>query len=125
MAKREQIRTEAGKKRMLIALEKSVGVVTAACKSAKVARTAHYQWLEADPAYKAAVDNLPEIALDFAESSLFKKIKKGDTIATIFYLKTKGKKRGYIEKSEIEHSGKVGVTLIESEPDPRDEPITD
>ncbi len=47
--------------------------------------------------------------MDFAESQLYKQIKEGSTAATIFYLKTKGKKRGYIERQEIEHNGSVSV----------------
>jgi hypothetical protein len=31
-------------------------------------------------------------------------MKDGSTSATIFYLKTKGKKRGYIERSELDLS---------------------
>ena len=31
-------------------------------------------------------------------------MKDGNTSATIFYLKTKGKKRGYIERSELDLS---------------------
>ena len=40
--------------------------------------------------------------MDFTESALRKLIKKGNVIATIFKLKTKGKDRGYIEKQEVE-----------------------
>jgi hypothetical protein len=31
-------------------------------------------------------------------------IKENSTAATIFFLKTKGKKRGYIERQEIDHT---------------------
>ena len=39
--------------------------------------------------------------LDYAESKLVENIGKGDTTAIIFTLKTKGKSRGYIERSEV------------------------
>ena len=40
---------------MLDALEKSLGVVTAACKTVGVGRTTHYLWMDTDPEYKAAL----------------------------------------------------------------------
>ena len=101
-------RTEQHKKAMLDALEKSLGVVTAACKSVGVGRTTHYLWMDTDPEYKAAVEELSDVAIDFAESQLHKQIKDGNSTATIFFLKTKGKKRGYIERQEIDvSSGKL------------------
>tara|TARA_R110002126_G_scaffold50290_1_gene138797 strand:+ start:155 stop:493 length:339 start_codon:yes stop_codon:yes gene_type:complete len=90
------------KKAMLEALEKSLGVVTSACKSVDIARQTHYRWLQEDAEYKAAVDELSDVAIDFAESHLHKQIKGGNSTSTIFYLKTKGKKRGYVERQEIE-----------------------
>ena len=101
-------RTEQHKKAMLDALEKSLGVVTAACKSVGVGRTTHYLWMDTDPEYKAAVEELSDVAIDFAESQLHKQIKDGNSTATIFFLKTKGKKRGYVERQEVDvSSGKL------------------
>lgn len=101
------------KKRVLEALTISKGIVTSACDAAQIPRSTYYLWMNNDPEFKAAVDDIQEIALDFVEGKLFDKISTGDTIASIFYLKTKGKKRGYVERQEIEHSGNLGVTWVE------------
>ena len=89
------------KSRLLEALENSLGVVTTACKKANISRKTFYQYCNDDPEFKKAVDDIENIALDFAESQLHKQIQGGNTAATIFYLKTKGKKRGYVERQEI------------------------
>ena len=93
-------KTEQHKKAMIEALEKSLGVVTSASRIVGIGRTTHYSWIESDPEYKQAVEDISGIALDFAESQLHKQIKEGNTAATIFFLKTQGKKRGYIERQE-------------------------
>ena len=94
-------KTEQHKKAIIEALEKSLGVVTTACKKVGIGRTTFYGWLQDDPEFAKEVDDIQNIALDYAESQLHKQIGKGNTSATIFYLKTKGKKRGYIERQEI------------------------
>jgi hypothetical protein len=63
-------KTEQHKKAMLEALEKSLGVVTTACKSVGIGRTTHYMWLDEDPEYRRNVESISDIAVDFAESSL-------------------------------------------------------
>ena len=92
------------KKAMIEALTKCLGIVTVACKEVDIARQTHYRWMQEDEDYKKAVDDVADVALDFAESKLHKQIEKEDTTATIFYLKTKGKKRGYIEKTDMDHT---------------------
>lgn len=97
-------KTDIHKKAMIDALEKSLGVVTSACKQVGIARQTHYEWYKEDLSYQAAVDSLSDVALDFAESQLHKQIKDGNSTATIFFLKTKGKKRGYVERQELDVS---------------------
>lgn len=109
------------KKAMLAALEKSLGVVTTAANSVGITRKTHYDWLQKDKEYAAQVEALENMVLDFAESQLHKQIKEGNTTATIFLLKTKGKKRGYIERQEIMHEGGVTSTLIEWTPADKNE----
>ena len=90
-------KTELKKKTIMEALEKSLGVVTQACKIASISRTQYYQWLKDDPEFKRQTDDIAEIAIDFAESKLHSLISQENVPSTIFYLKTKGKKRGYVE----------------------------
>lgn len=107
------------KSEILEALEKHKGIVSTACASIGLARSTYYSWLSSDEAFKAAVDDIQETAIDFVESKLMEKI-NGVTVmgkediyeqppsdtAIIFYLKTKGKKRGYVERSEVAVEGK-------------------
>jgi hypothetical protein len=84
---------------MLAALVKTMGVVTYAAKAAKIDPSTHYEWLAKDKEYADSVHKLKDIPLDFAESSLHKLIRKGNVAASIFYLKCRGKQRGYVEQS--------------------------
>jgi len=90
------------KKTMLDALERSLGIVSTACEKAGISRQTHYNWLKDDPEYKEAVRAIEERTIDFAESHLHALIKDKNPAATIFFLKTKGKNRGYVERQEIE-----------------------
>jgi len=93
---------EVNKKAILEALEKSLGVVTTAVKLVGISRSTFYKWIEEDQDFAKKVKDIENITLDFAESQLHTQIKDGSTSATIFYLKTKGKKRGYIERQDID-----------------------
>ena len=76
----------------------------------------YYNWYNSDNDFKKAVDDISEQTLDFVETQLHKKIKDGDTSSIIFYCKTKGKKRGYIERQEIQHDSSIESKLIEWTP---------
>ena len=100
------------KKRFVEAYQKAFGNISVACKAADISRGAYYLWMQQDPEFKAEIEALEpeEIFLDFVENALTQKISKGDTTAIIFALKTKGKKRGYQERTEI--TGADGEAII-------------
>jgi len=89
------------KESFLKSLEKSLGVVTVACKKANIPRSTYYKWLKEDEAFAREVEDIDNVALDFAESKLHEQISNNVPSSTMFYLKTRGKKRGYIERQEI------------------------
>lgn len=101
------------KKKLLQALEDHHGIVTNACKAVNVGRSTFYKWINEDEEFKKAVDDVQDVAIDFVESKLFQQIDEGNPTSTIFYLKTKAKKRGYIERQEIVHDGKLDNTIVE------------
>ena len=98
-------KTEQTKRALIEAMESSLGVVTTACKKVGIGRTTYYEYYNTDPAFKEAIDDLQNVAIDFAESQLHKQINEGTVTATIFYLKTKGKNRGYVERQELQTTG--------------------
>ena len=103
------------KKNLLEALEQSLGIVTTACKIVGCARSTFYKYYKDDQDFRASVDELENLTLDFVESKLYKQIENDNTTATIFYLKTKGKKRGYIERKEVEMTAEVSTSKLSNE----------
>lgn len=100
-------KTQLSKKKMLEALTKTLGVVTTAAKAAGIHRSSHYDWLRDDEEYRREVEAIEEVAIDFGESALHQRMNEGSDSAIIFFLKTKGKKRGYIERSEIDFKNRL------------------
>jgi hypothetical protein len=112
MAKHQK---ELNKKKVLEALEKSLGIITPACKEANISRDTFYTYLKEDEEFKKAVDEITEIQTDFVENQLFKKIKEGSERSILFYMRYKGRKRGYTESVDITTNGKGldgGIKII-------------
>lgn len=114
--KKERISTAAKKKAFLEALEKSLGVLAPAMKKAGIASRATIKtWRDTDKKFAAAMEEVKEVAGDFVETELYRKIQDGDTTAIIFYSKTKLRERGFAERTEI--TGKDGKDLFNNKTD--------
>lgn len=86
------------KKLFLRALFGTKGIVKYACQAIGVSRTWYEHAMKTDPDFRYAVELIQEDTLDWAEGKLLENIERGYEASTIFYLKTKGAKRGYSEK---------------------------
>ena len=94
--------------RIIKALKETQGLLTLAAPKAGVSYTTINRYVADFPSVKEAAIEAHERMLDFAEGKLYTKIKAGDNTCIIFYLKTQGKGRGYIERQDIQLSGKDG-----------------
>jgi|TARA_R100000081_G_scaffold22955_1_gene10032 hypothetical protein len=101
------------KEALIKAYAKAFGNVSKACEAAGVSRKSFYRWMKNDEEFKEAIDSVmaDDLFVDFAEEHLVEKIRKGDTTAIIFALKTRGKKRGYVERQEIANEHKTQLIL--------------
>lgn len=95
------------KEEVLKAIEGSQGLVTKIQKRLEemkgtkicwdtVSKYCH-QWPECEDAIKAE----KEAMLDLAENNIFKELSRGDSKTSKWYLRMKGKERGYVETQEI------------------------
>lgn len=91
------------------AIEKKAGNVSDAARALKVTRRALYKRIDDSEELQQVLKDARETLVDVAESQLLKQIKRGNTAAIIFTLKTQGKERGYVERTEI--TGKDGEEI--------------
>ena len=106
-----RIQPEKYKADLLIALTNSLGIVTPACKAVGISRDRFYTYYNEDPEFKKAVDDIQNVQIDYVEDQFFKKIKEGSEKSILFYMRYKGKKRGYSDSLDIT-SGGAPITEI-------------
>ena len=95
----------------LKALENGMGIITNALEACNIPRAKYLLWYENDEEFSKLVSQVLEKQIDFVESKLLEKINNGDTQAILFYLKTKGKDRGYTEKPQIDDNRNVVINI--------------
>jgi len=78
------------------------GIATAAASKLGCNPSTIYAYLKRYPDLDEVLSEARESALDFAESKLMDAIEDGNLTAIIFFLKTRGKSRGYSERPEYD-----------------------
>jgi hypothetical protein len=100
------------KEKLLEALTKHLGIVTPACKEINISRDTFYKWKKEDADFAKRVQEIDEMQMDFVENQLFKKIKDGSEKSIMFYMRYKGRKRGYTESVTVDANIKVEQPLL-------------
>lgn len=99
------------------AIDGCYGVLSTVARRCDVTRAAIYKFIN-KPKNKdiaSLIKKDGERIIDIAENKLFESIKGGDKKDIQFFLKTKGKDRGYVEKQEIISQSKSDVKIDLSE----------
>tara|TARA_R100000781_G_C3973427_1_gene90971 strand:+ start:99 stop:482 length:384 start_codon:yes stop_codon:yes gene_type:complete len=108
------------KEQLQQAIQNSGGFVSVASNNLNCTRKTIYNYLEKYPELKEMLQDIKEQYLDMAEAKLIEKIRSGATPELLFYLKTQGKSRGYVEKQQIDLSSndeqinKIEIEIVKS-----------
>lgn len=75
--------------------------VTATCEALGISRKVFREMVSKSRKLSEAIEEFEESMKDFAESKLRENIENNDVESLMFYLRTKGRSRGYVEGSEV------------------------
>lgn len=96
---------EERKKEFLKYYEKNNAIIRRACKEMGITRETVYRWQREDENYKNLLSEIEESQIDYVEDKLFEKIDQGSEKSIHFYLKYKGRKKGYSNQLDIKSEG--------------------
>jgi hypothetical protein len=86
---------------IIAALRNTHGLVARAAVKLKCAPSTIYRRMKSSSVVAEVIREERESTLDLAEDKLIEQMNKGNVTALIFYLKTQGKARGYVERTEV------------------------
>jgi hypothetical protein len=90
---------------MIEALRKSGGFVSVAAHALGCDRKTVSRYIAEFPTVRAAYEETNEANLDIAEAKLMQQVRDGDPSQVRFYLRTKGRGRGYGDRMEMTGAG--------------------
>lgn len=97
-----QVRIKNQKERFLKELKERLGLIMITCDATGISHSTIRNWAKTDPEFRDKLNDVGNYTLDVVEQSLLNKIvTEKDTTAMIFYLKTKGRDRGFSQRVEV------------------------
>ena len=99
---------EVKKRLFLSAFIKNKCNITQTCRVTGINKQTYYNWKKSDELFNKYLSEVGEIVTDHVEGRLHELIDNLNPSAVIFYLKTKGKQRGYQQSANIDHTNSDG-----------------
>jgi hypothetical protein len=88
------------------------GMLSAAARALGVTRKTIYNRRDKSEAIREAIEETRDFSLDHAELKLLSAVDNGEAWAICFFLKTQGKKRGYVERQEHDVREVPDLTVV-------------
>lgn len=85
--------------------------ISKTCRKVKMHNSMYYKWME-DPAFKKVMEKLRDREVDNFEDAFRDLVEERNPQAVIFGLKTRGKHRGYVERTEVAHFGASEIKIV-------------
>ena len=107
----------------IIKYEQNGWHIAKTCWDLGITRRTYYNWLRDDEEFSNKMEEFHEALIDSAERCLLRAINNDETDAAKFVLRYKGRKRGYVESTDITTNGKDINTLniiVKSEQEKKD-----
>jgi hypothetical protein len=87
------------------------GMLTLAAKRLKISYNTLKKYIGKNPKVQEAISGVEEYMLDTVQKKLYAMIEEGNSGAVYFYLKCKGKSRGFIESAQQQQMPSQPITF--------------
>lgn len=99
------------REKILTALRETDGNISRACQFVGITRGTFNYHKDKYPDFRARVAEVMDSLIDEVESALMEQIRSGNTSATQFFLKTRGRDRGYVEQTSHKEERNINVNF--------------
>ena len=97
------------------ALKRHHGLVGPAAADMGCTRMSIYNAMKRWPELEAVRDHARKMILDMGESALYRKAEAGEAWAVQFLLRTIGRERGYGDRVDLNHGGRIDLSNLTDE----------
>lgn len=101
--------------RVIAAIPGTGGIISEIAKRCGVNRNTITNYAKDNPEIQAAIEQETDTFCDVAENSLLTLVREKNVSAVIFYLKTKGRHRGYTERMEVQAVRPIPIVISPEE----------
>lgn len=104
--------TKHSKQEVAVALRCANGMQTIAARYLRCSYKSIQNYLTRWPELRGVIFEAKEKTLDISEDKLFQSVRSGNVNAIVFHLKTQGKERGYVERTEEDVRTTIACEII-------------